>query len=294
MTTSLEQAAERVWPGRRPTLETLSGGITNKNVKVSLDGELPYVLRVPGRDTELLGIERQVEHEATLAAAALGVAPDVVQFVEPEGWLVTRYIEGEPIPAERMREHDTLLRVAETLRLVHSGPPISGVFDSFGVVEDYLAIARSRGAAEPQDYAWAHDLSRRIEPLRRKDDLCLCHNDLLNANFIDDGERIRIVDWEYAGMGDRFFDLANFAINHELDPDGRERLLETYFGEVRAENARALELMRFMSDFREAMWGVLQATVSTLDFDFEGYASEHFERLRRTADEPEFRAALES
>src|SRR5262245_16544536 len=292
--TSLEAAAERVWPGRRPTLETLSGGITNKNVKVSLDGEPPYVLRVPGRDTELLGIERQVEHEATLAAAELGVGPDVVRFVEPEGWLVTRYIEGEPIPPERMREHDTLLRVAETLRLVHSGGPVSGVFDSFGVVEDYLAIARSRGAAEPHAYSWAHDLSRRIEPLRRKDDLCLCHNDLLNANFIDDGERIRIVDWEYAGMGDRFFDLANFAINHELDPEGREHLLETYFGEARAEDARALELMRFMSDFREAMWGVLQATVSTLDFDFEGYASEHFGRLRRTADEPEFRAALEA
>ena len=292
--TSLEAAAERVWPGRSPTLETLSGGITNKNVKVSLDGEAPYVLRVPGRDTELLGIERQVEHEATLAAAELGVGPDVVRFVEPEGWLVTRYIEGTPIPTERMREHDMLLRVAETLRLVHSGPPVSGVFDSFGVVEEYLAIARSRGAAEPQDYSWAHDLSRRIEPLRRKDDLCLCHNDLLNANFIDDGERIRIVDWEYAGMGDRFFDLANFAINHELDPDGRGRLLETYFGGVRAEDVRALELMRFMSDFREAMWGVLQATVSTLDFDFEGYAAEHFGRLRRTADEPEFQAALEA
>jgi thiamine kinase-like enzyme len=114
----------------------------------------------------------------------------------------------------------------------------------------------------------------------------------LNANFIDDGEHLRIVDWEYAGMGDRFFDLANFAINHELDAGARRGLLQAYFGELRDEDARALELMCFMSDFREAMWGVLQSAVSALDFDFPAYAREHFERLRRTGAEPAFRAAL--
>jgi thiamine kinase-like enzyme len=289
----LEAAVERVWPGRDARFEVLGGGITNHNVKVLLDDEGPYVLRVAGENTVLLGIDRQVEHEASLAAAELGVGPEVIRFVDPEGWLVTRFIEGSPIPLERMREPETLQRVADTLRTVHSGPVVSGSFDSFGVVEDYLAIARSRGAEEPADYAWAHELARRIERIRSTQDLCLCHNDLLNANFIDDGERIRIVDWEYAGLGDPFFDLANFAINHELDRDGRRVLLETYFGEVRAEDERALELMRFMSDFREAMWGVLQRTVSSLDFDFESYGEEHFARLRRTAAEPEFHAALE-
>ena len=288
----LEAAVERVWPGRNARFEVLGGGITNHNVKVVLDGEGPYVLRIAGRDTVLLGIDRQVEHEAAAAAAELGVGPEVIRFVEPEGWLVTRFIEGSPIPLERMREPETLERVAAALRTVHSGPAVSGSFDSFGVVEDYLAIARSRGADEPPDYAWAHGLARRIERIRSTQDLCLCHNDLLNANFIDDGERIRIVDWEYAGLGDPFFDLANFAINHELDQAGRRVLLEAYFGEVRPEDERALELMRFMSDFREAMWGVLQRTVSSLDFDFAAYAVEHFERLRRTAAEPSFRAAL--
>ncbi len=290
----LAAAVERVWPGRGARFEVLGGGITNHNAKVSLDGEGDLVLRVAGKNTELLGIDRQVEHEATLAAAGLGVAPEVIAFIEPEGWLVTRFIDGSPIPSERMREQETLSRVAETLQRVHSGPPVSGSFDSFGVVEDYLAIARSRGASDPPDYAWAHDLARRIERARSTHDLTLCHNDLLNANFIDDGERIRIVDWEYAGLGDRFFDLANFAINHELDRTEREALLRAYWGELRDEDVRALELMRFMSDFREAMWGVLQATVSKLDFDFVAYASEHFERLRRTAAEPEFQAALEA
>jgi thiamine kinase-like enzyme len=288
----LAQAVTRVWPDTRVRWEVLGGGITNHNVKVELeDGEV-YVLRIAGEDTELLGIDRSVEHEATRAAAAVGVGPEVVRLVEPEGWLVTRFIEGTIVPLERIRERDTLLRVARSLRAVHAAPPISGRFDSFRVVEDYRATAFARGASVPAAYPWARQLARRIEERRRAAAERPCHNDLLNANFIDDGERIRIVDWEYAGMGDLFFDLANFAINHELDEDGRRTLLEAYFGDVRPEHVRALELMRFMSDFREAMWGVVQSVVSTLDFDFEGYAIEHFERMERTAAEPGFRQAL--
>jgi thiamine kinase-like enzyme len=109
---------------------------------------------------------------------------------------------------------------------------------------------------------------------------------------LEDGEHLWIVDWEYAGMGDRFFDLANFSINHELDDDASRVLLDVYFGELREEDVETLELMRFMSDFREAMWGVVQSAVSELDFDFEGYARDHFERLRRTAESRTFVSAI--
>ena len=256
----VEQAIARLWPGLDVRVETLGGGITNHNHKLTLpDGDV-LVLRIAGKDTALLGIDRAVEHEASLAAAAVGVGPEVVAFHPAEGLLVTRFIPGEIVPVERMREPDAIRRVAGALRAVHAGPPLPGRFDSFRIVEEYRTTAFSRGAEVPAGYASARQVARRIEVARGAVPERPCHNDLLNANFIDDGRRIRIVDWEYAGMGDVFFDLANFSINHELDEDGRRGLLEAYAGSVRDQDLRALELMRFMSDFREAMWGVVLPT----------------------------------
>jgi thiamine kinase-like enzyme len=250
------------------------------------------VLRIGGKDTELLGIDRSAEHAASVVASRLGIGPDVVAFVEPEGYLVTRFIEGRPIPPEEMRRPDSVARVAAVLRRLHDGPPIPGHFDSFRVVEAYAETAAEHGVRVPDDYTWAQEIANEIERARAHPELVPCHNDFLNANFIDDGERIRIVDWEYAGMGDRFFDLANFSINHEFGEAENEALLDAYFGALRDEDARALGLMRFMSDFREAMWGVVQQGISELDFDFVAYASEHFARLKRTTADPSFRAAL--
>ena len=286
------RAVERMWPGQDVQVEVLSGGITNQNLKVDVGGE-SLVLRVAGKNTDLLGIDREAELAATEAAAAAGIGPEVVGFVLPEGWLVTRFVEGVTPPMERMREPAMLRRVADALYAFHAGPAVPATFDSFRVVETYRQTTLERGGAVPDAYDWAHEIAGRIEARRSADAHVPCHNDLLNANFLFDGERLRIVDWEYAGMGDRFFDLANFSINHELDEAASATLLGAYFGGVRDQDAQTLVLMRFMSDFREAMWGVVQSAVSELDFDFVAYASEHFERLRRTAEAPAFAAALE-
>ena len=282
---------ERVWPGRDAEIEELGGGITNRNFKVTVDGDA-YVLRIGGKDTELLGIDRETEHVATLAAASAGVGPEVVAFLEPEGYLVTRFIEGSPLPPEEMRRPENVARAAEVLRRIHEGSPIPGRFDSFRVVEDYRATAIAHGVPVPDEYAWAREIAQRIERRRGGRLEWPCHNDLLNANFIEERGRLRIVDWEYAGMGDRFFDLANFSINHEFGDVENEGLLDAYFGKVRDEDIEALLLMRFMSDFREAMWGVVQQGLSELDFDFSGYAEEHFRRLEEIARDAAFEHAL--
>jgi thiamine kinase-like enzyme len=273
----------------------LSGGITNRNYLVTgaPDGS-KFVVRLAGNDTHLLGISREVEHAATVAAAGVGVAPEVIAFVRPEGYLVTRFIEGRPIPEVEMRTPERLQAVGNTLRRIHDGPAIPGLFVPFRIVEAFRALAQSRGVIIPPEYDLAQSIARRIELafLMAPIELRPCHNDLLNANFIDDGARIRIVDWEYAGMGDPFFDLGNFSINHELEPEADAALLEAYAGEVRPAALARLTLMRVVSDFREAMWGVLQQGISTLDVDFVAYAAEHFDRLLALAGRPAFERAL--
>jgi thiamine kinase-like enzyme len=276
-----EQIVERIWPGRAATIEVLGGGITNHNFRVEVGNET-FVLRIGGEDTQLLGIDRESEHAASRVAAELGLGPEVVTFVEPEGYLVTRFVAGEVGKLD-------VQQVGAALRRLHDGPPIPSRLDSFRVVESYREIADERGVATPPLYGWAAEIAQRIEQHRRGAPILPCHNDLLDANFIAAGSRLWIVDWEYAGMGDPFFDLGNFAVNHELDADGEQLLLESYGGG----NLESLVLMRFMSDFREAMWGVVQQALSTLEFDFGAYADEHFERLERTAAEPRFRAALD-
>jgi len=277
-----EQLAERVWPGQHVTIELLGGGITNRNFKVEVAGD-EFVLRVGGKDTELLGIDRTAEHVASRIAAELGLGPEVIAFVEPEGYLVTRFVDGEVGKLD-------VGRVGATLRRLHDGPAIPGRFDSFRVVETYRATALEYGVPVPATYERAKELANRVERRRSGAPVVPCHNDLLNANFIDDGVRLWLVDWEYAGMGDPFFDLGNFAVNHELAEDGERALLDAYG----SNDGDALVLMRFMSDFREAMWGVVQVAISELDFDFDAYAQEHFERLERTAAEPRFRRALQT
>jgi thiamine kinase-like enzyme len=287
--------------GRDLHLTVLSGGITNRNFLVTIPGEADrYVIRLAGNDTFLLGISREVEHAATVAAAGVGVGPEVTAFIRPEGYLVTRFIVGTRVSDEQAREPDTLERVADSLRRIHDGPAIPGLFIPLRITEVYRALALARGVRIPPEYELAAAIGRRVELACLADPIELrpCHNDLLNANFIDDGRRIRIVDWEYAGMGDPFFDLGNYSINHELTPEADDLLYAAYAAGTglsdatrRSRRAR-LTLMRVVSDFREAMWGVLQQGISTLDVDFVAYAAEHFDRLLANGTSQAFERAL--
>ncbi len=263
----------------------LDGGITNRNYVVTVGG-VRYVLRVPGRDTELLGIDRANEHRAAVVAADAGVGPEVVAFLADSGCFVSRFVEGAHVPEEELRVGDVLESVVASVRLLHSCPPIPSTFPVFRIVERYRGTAAERGVAVPPAYDAAHALADRIEAAfaTSPSPLTTCHNDLLNANFLRDGDHVWIVDYEYAGMGDVFFDLGNLAVNNGLDDDARERLLQHYFlGDVLDRHRARLALMMLMSDFREAMWGVVQQAISTLDVDFVDYADRHFSRMLGSA-----------
>ncbi len=279
------------WAGRHRSIETLEGGITNRNYRVVVDGGM-FVVRVPAESGALLGIDREVEYRASQLAAAAGVGPEVVAFLRPAGILVTRFIEGRPVTDAAVHLPETLRRVADALRRIHGAGVVPAAFSAFRIVEEYASTARAHGVEVPPAFATAAGFAAEIESGIPVEPPCLCHNDLLNANFIDDGATIRIVDWEYAGMGDRFFDLANFAVNHQLAEDEERFLLNAYFDEPRPSHFARLRLMRLMSDFREAMWGVVQQGISELNFDFRAYAKKHFERLLSAAADPGYRQWL--
>ena len=280
---------ERVpgWAGKVRQIEPLAGGITNRNFRVTVGEEL-FVLRVPADTGSLLGIDRVVEQRVSRLVAAAGVGPEVVTFLEPEGALVTRFISGRPVTDAAVHDPMMLQRIADAFRRIHRAGVVDATFSPFRVVEAYALTAQRHGGRLPDAYERAQPIAHRIEQALPEEAPVLCHNDLLNANFIDDGASIRIVDWEYAGMGDRFFDLGNFAVNHELSEADEVRLLSSYFGRVTPAQHAHLRLMRIMSDFREAMWGVLQGAISTLDVDFDAYADKHFTRLFKAAADPRF------
>jgi thiamine kinase-like enzyme len=275
--------------------EELGGGITNRNYRVRLGGG-DYVLRVTSPESGLLGIDRRAEHVAAMTAAALGVAPRVAAFLDDAGCLVTEFLPGRTLPPEELREPERLAEVGRAVRAVHEGPPFPATFDSFAVVEAYAETAAARGAVLPPGLARARRTAREIAPVLRGAEHAPvpCHNDLLNANFILDPGGVRIVDWEYAGMGNRYFDLGNLSVNNDLQEADDERLLTAYFGApCTTRRFACLRLMRIMSDFREAMWGVVQGVISTLPYDYAEYAARHFGRLEASASDPRYPTWLE-
>ena len=291
---TLEQVIARIpeWAGANVTTSVLGGGITNLNYRVDVHGEA-FVVRIPGQDSVLLGIDRQREYACTLAASRAGVAPEVVHFLEPEGILVTRFIAGREFSIEEFGRPDALRRVAASIQRYHRGPTFPGRFSAFDTAQEYLRISR-RGAPLPSSIEWMMEQAGTIRRalLAAPGPPRPCHNDLLLANFIDDGHLIRIVDWEYAAMGDPFFDLANFAVHQELDDDQETVLLETYAGRATGPLRARLKLMKILSDLREALWAMVQVTISTLDYDFGAYGQRHFDRYARQLANPGLSAWL--
>ncbi|MDO8364420.1 MAG: choline kinase family protein [Actinomycetota bacterium] len=293
----IESLVRRVegWQGRQIQLAPLGGGITNRNYVATVD-ERQYVVRVPGERTELLGIDRANEAEAAQRAASLGISPRVVGVLPEIGTLITELVPGrhlEPVPFANRLPH-----VVQLLRTFHDSGPLRGAFPIHRVVEWHARDASSHGVVPPPAYGLLHQESRRIEAAFAKAPLAPvpCHNDLLPGNVLfDDGHdgdggppRVWLLDFEYAGMNDRCFDLGNLSVNCGLDHAADEELLRLYFGAVTPSRWARLQLMKVMSEFREGMWAVVQQAISTLDTDFVAYAEERLGNCRRLAAQPSF------
>jgi aminoglycoside phosphotransferase (APT) family kinase protein len=285
MTDVVEELAARLWPERVTSIEVLAHGITNSNYVVDL-GDERVVVRVPGNDTHLLGIDRSNEVVAGGLAAAIGVGPEVLATDIATGCIVFRFIDGRPISAAELAEEPMLGQFVETLLQVHHAGTTPTIWNPYAVIRDHRDVAAARGVEAPFDSKFTLELLARIEIVRPFRPTVLGHNDLLNANFIFD-DRLRIVDWEYAGMSDPFFDLANVSVNNGFSVDAEIALLRHYVGDLSDPVLSTLHLMKIVSELREAMWGVVQMAISSLDVDFTSYArdrGEHAIALARQSD----------
>jgi thiamine kinase-like enzyme len=271
---------------------SLEGGITNRNYRVSFAGR-DCVVRLPGKHTALLGISRDAERVASDSAARLGIAPALAAG-EPD-CLVTEYVPGHPLTSAEVCAKPE--PIARAIRRFHDrAAPLPVAFWVPALLESYARVVAEKGGSLPPEYSSAQEMANRIADVLPLDEPVPCHNDLLCANLLGTvGGDVLLVDWEYAGMGHRMFDLGNLAVNNELDDAAERRLLEAYFDEPPGEpRTAALRLMRIMSDAREAAWGVVQAVVSELEFDFNSYAEKHFGRLTQAAADPRLEEWLDA
>jgi thiamine kinase-like enzyme len=269
------------WNTTDARVAPLIGGITNQNYRVDIGGET-FVLRIGGKGTHLLGIDRGRESICTAIAAQVGVGAEVIHFLPAEDVLVTRFIDGTAITPEIAAQHAMLPRIVASMKRYHTGPDFPGTFSPFETVRNYHTLALKHNVVFPETLPQVFALMDQIEQALASSGTTYirpCHNDLLASNFIDDNHTIRILDWEYAGMGDLFFDLGNFAVNQSLNEEQCMLLLQNYFGEVRPASLAHLHLMRLGSDLRESFWGFLQMGISELDFDYKEYAHHHLNRF---------------
>lgn len=283
MTDAIERAAGlSCWSGKVDP-EPVGGGITNQNFVVK-DASGRFFVRI-GDDIPEHGIMRFNEAAASRAAAAAGVSPEVVH--QENGALVLRFIEGRTFTEDDVRKQTNLDRVVPLVRRAHRQIPqhfrgAALVFWVFQVLRDYANTLRAGGSRMLPELPRLLEISGRLETAVGRVNLVFGHNDLLAANFLDDGQRLWLVDWDYAGFNSPLFDLGGLASNNRLDPEQERWLLESYFdAPVTDELRRRYEAMKCASLLRESMWSMVSEIHSTLDFDYVGYTRENLRRFER-------------
>jgi thiamine kinase-like enzyme len=276
------------------TIERVTGGLTNVNVKVTLPGQVA-IARIATDDSILLSIDRNAEHANSLNAALTGVAPPVLCRAPEAGVLVVQWVEGRTLTAADIRDDANLPRIAEVCRRLHEGPRFVGDFDMFEVQRRYLRIVREHGFRLPAGYL---DLLPAFESMQRAlavraEPTVPCHNDLLAENFIDDGTRLWLVDFEYAGNNDACFELGNAASESEMSVDQLTELVRLYYGAPDAGKVARARLLGLASKYGWTLWAAIQHGASTVDFDFWSWGMAKYERAIAEFEAPDFSRLLE-
>jgi thiamine kinase-like enzyme len=287
-----------VLAGRSWRAVDLPGGLTNRNVRVTTtdDGDpLDLVVRCSQSDAGLLGIDRDAESVNTAVAAEGGVGPRVVEYRPDLGMLVIEFLPGVALENSSFADPGVLTRSAKACRRLHGGGRFTGDFDMFARQAGYLAIVKERGFALPSTYvehAESWDSVRRALAADPRPTVP-CNNDLLAANFIDSGEVVWLIDYEYSGNNDACFELGNTSTECDFTPEQTEAYTEAYFGAPTKADLARVRLQALCSEYGWSLWGFIQAATSPMDFDFHGWGMERFDKAEAAFQGPAFRRLLD-
>jgi thiamine kinase-like enzyme len=280
---------------RQPrTVLELPGGLTNRNYKVTTPDGV-FVARFSSGGSELLAIDRDCEYRNSVTAAAAGAGAPVVEYRPQDRLLVIGYLEGRTLSAADVASEENIPRIAAACRRLHSGGRFGNDFDMFDIQRGYLAVARSRGFRIPAGY---DDLLPPFTAARnalavRATATVPCHNDLLAANFIDDGDRIWLIDYELSGNNDPCFELGNIAAESRLSRDALAALVTVYYGRPRRSMIARARLLGLVGMYGWTLWGAIQNGASPIEYDFWSWAMERFEGAAAGFTAPDFPALLE-
>jgi thiamine kinase-like enzyme len=291
LTPTIEQVIAAIpdWRDRSVRTEIVPAGLTNANYRVEVDGK-PMFVRIPGAGTALLAVDRANERHNTRAAAEAGVSPRVLYALPEWDVFVLEWLPGQTMSNSAFASPGMPARIADTLKRLHAGPRFRDDFDMFRLSERYLELVDERDIPIPGGYREHLHLIPRIEAALAVDSIARvpCHNDLLADNYLDDGERLWIVDFEYSGNGDPTFELGNTAQELEFDEVRLAELCAGYFGEASPALLARMHLQMIMSDVGWTLWAAIQARISAIDFDYTAWADQRWARASAMLDGPVF------
>ena len=267
---------------RPRTVEALPGGLTNRNVRVT-NANGSFVARFTGANAQALGIDRDVEYANSCAAERAGVGAPVIDYRPDLGVLVIGFLHGRTLSRESFREGDTVRRVARACRQLHDGPRFTGDFDMFERRRGYLRTVQDQGYRLPDGYLEHEEKVARIREVLavREEGTVPCNNDLLAENFVDDGQKIWLIDYEYSGNNDACFELGNIWAECHLTTEQLDELVDTYYRGTRKSRRARARLLGIVSQYGWTLWGAIQHAVSPLDFDFWAWGTERYEFAAR-------------
>jgi len=277
----------------RDKVSELSGGLTNRNLKIQTpNGD--YVARISSNKSALLSIDRRAEYENSKIAAQIGIGAPVYDFLPDSGLLIIGFLPGKTFDATDVANN--LPRIAKSVKKLHSAPKFVSDFDMFVIQQNYLKIVQERNFRLPDNYlTFSSNLSQMKQALAVLDEgKVACNNDLLAANFIDDGNQIWLIDYEYSGNNDACFELGNIYSESSLSYEQLTELVDAYYGKHRPEKVARAWLFALLARYGWTLWASIQNAISDIDFDFWDWGMQKYEVAQKDFSSKQFTQALDS